>query len=318
MRNYSLSFFLFAALLLLSCAAVENKNVLPEISKSFKIDFLFEKEIKGTFYGATLLKPFGLAVDFEGNVYLADAGNNRLLKFDSDFKATRKIGGLGTTEGSFNYPTFITFDNGLNLMVSDEKNQRVARFNSQLQYVDELLFFDEEDPLKFGYPSGISFTNYGETWVVDRDNSQVVIFNNIGQYSHSLGDYGYSGGQLSSPEKIIRDRNGEFLVCDAGNKRIVRYDEYGSYLNEYGRDIFEYPVAIALHNERMVVLDAALGSLIYLSKNGQFLGESGSKLLGDKSQLSNPSDFIFLSNDMILIADTGNDRLVVGKLIIEE
>lgn len=311
-------FILIIILLSLGCSTVKKKVAQEELSQNIKINLVFEKEIKGSILGVSLSKPYGLAMDFQGDIFVTDAGNNRIVKFDSALHPIRQFGGFGSDEGHLNFPTYLTFDNGLNLMVSDEKNQRVVRFNSRLLYVDQILFSDEDDPLKFGYPSGISFTNYGETWIADRDNNQIAIFNNIGKYSHSLGQFGYSGGQLSSPEKIVRDKNNDFLVCDAGNNRIVRYDEYANYINEYVLDLFEYPQSLAIHDDKIFVLDSYSGSIFCLHKNGQFIGEIGAKLLGDKTKLLNPSDLLFISNDRILISDTGNDRLIIGKLIIDE
>ncbi len=302
----------------LGCSSVDEKVIPQETTRQLQMNLVFEKELKGEFFGVPLNKPIGVALDYSGNIFIVDAGNNRVLKFDSKLNPLKQIGGFGASEGNFNFPTYISFDNGLNLMVSDEKNRRIARFNSQLQYVDEILFSDEEEPLKFGFPSGISFTNFGEVWIADRDNNQIAIFNNIGKYSHSLGEFGYSGGQLSSPEKIIRDFNGDFLVCDAGNKRVVRYDEYASFQTEFKHDYFEYPTAITIKDEKYFILDSYLGSIFCLDKNGYLIGEIDSKLLGDKANMFNPSDLIFISEDQLLITDTGNDRVVVGKLIIDE
>lgn len=318
MDNLMRSLLLMVLLMFFGCSSVEKKVIYQEASQEIKIDLVFEKEIRGDILGVSLSKPFGLALDNYGNIFLTDAGNNRIIKFDSSMNPLKQIGGFGSDEGLFNFPTYISIDNGLNLMVSDEKNQRISRYNSQLQYVDEVLFSDEDDPLKFGVPSGITFTNYGEIWIADRDNDQIAIYNNIGKYSHSLGQFGYSGGQLSSPEKIIRDADGDFLVCDAGNKRIVRYDEYANFIDEYSIYLFEYPTSLTIHDGRLFVLDSYSGSIFCLSKNGQFISEIGSKLLGDKTKLLNPSDIIFISKDKILISDRGNNRLVIGKLIIEE
>lgn len=310
-------FFLMIMLCTVGCSSTK-KDSIPQETRAVKIDLVFLREIRGDIFNIPLRQPYGLALDYKGNVFLTDAGNNRIIKFDQDLKPLKQIGGFGSSEGQFNTPTFLSFDNGLNLMVSDEKNRRVARFNSQLIYVDQLDFTDEEDPLKFGYPSGVTFTNYGEVWVADRDNNQIVIFNNIGQYSHSLGEFGASGGQLISPEKIIHDELDNFIVCDAGNKRIVKYDSYGSFVTSYKNSEFVYPISVILQKQKIFVLDSELGSIFCLDKNGQMLDEIPSLLLGDKTQLLNPSDFIFLAPDKILIADTDNNRLVLGKLIIEE
>ncbi len=47
-----------------------------------------------------------------------------------------------------------------------------------------------------------------------------------------MGDFGYSGEQLTSPEKIIIDLQDNFVVCDAGAGRIVKYDMFGSFVEE--------------------------------------------------------------------------------------
>lgn len=292
-------------------------QISPEIAQS-KNFLIFEKEIRGDVLGISLNNPFGLAVDFQGNIYLSDAGNDRIIKFNDSLKPLSQFGGYGAYEGGLNYPTFITFDNGLNMLVSDEKNRRVSRFNSQLNYVDQISLIDPDDPNRFGYPSGIGCTEYGEIWVADREDNQILVFNNVGNFDHILGDYGYAGGQLSSPEKIIRDKNSDFIVCDAGNKRMIIYDEYGNYKFELSSNEFEYPISAAVTKDHYFVLDSPLGEVIQMNKKKEIVAIFGPKLPGDKQLLTNPSDILFLPNNKVLISDSGNNRLVLARLIEEE
>ncbi len=46
----------------------------------------------------------GIEVDAEGNVYVADTGNNRIQKFTSDGILLIKWGSSGTAPGQFNHP----------------------------------------------------------------------------------------------------------------------------------------------------------------------------------------------------------------------
>ena len=43
----------------------------------------------------------GVAVDSSGNVYVADSGNNRIQKFDSNGTFITKWGSTGTADGQF-------------------------------------------------------------------------------------------------------------------------------------------------------------------------------------------------------------------------
>jgi len=311
-RKYSV----FILLLFIAC----NRPPKPtqDFIRQSKIPemIIVKKEIKGEILGNRLKQPFGLAIDFKGNIYVSDAGNNRLLRFDSDFKADYEIGGYGSQPGLLNNPSFLICDNGLNVIVSDEGNRRISRYNSQLNFVDETAFYDFDDPLKFGYPSGIAFTSYGELWVADREKNRIAVFNNVGKFEQFYGDYGYPGGQLSSPEKIIyNDKN--FIVCDAGNSRLVVYDNYGNYLKEINNEQFDYPMSAVFDNNHLWVLDGATGEIFYLAQNGKSLFTIGPSLPGNSIALNAPSDILILPDNRMLIADTGNDRLLVCSIIYE-
>ena len=103
--------------------------------------------------GLTL--PIGVAVDAHGNVYVVDAGNNRILRFPTPFAQSgtpmadiaigqpsfatngANQGGVSASALAFTTTTavleaFITFDSAGNLWVSDAGNNRVLRFNANV------------------------------------------------------------------------------------------------------------------------------------------------------------------------------------------
>ena len=79
-------------------------------------------------------KPYGIAVDKAGNIYVADMDNHRIRKIDSTGNVTT-IAGDGTkgfadgngTSAKFSRPSSIAIDNIGNLYVTDRNNHRIRK-----------------------------------------------------------------------------------------------------------------------------------------------------------------------------------------------
>ena len=308
-----------AGMLLISACSKPPSDFQENVPAAVPLAVLVEREISGPVLGQPLQAPVGLAVDTRGEVYVCDAGNNRLLRFDENLEPRREYGGYGSLEGLFNRPRYIFIDNDLNLLVADVGNRRVSRHNRDLNFVDEIKLVDYDDPLKYGEPSGIALTGYGEVWMCDREKGRIAIFDNVGQFDRFIGEFGYSGGQLLQPEKIITDNRDNFIVCDAGNRRLVVYDRYGGFSYAVRNEYFDYPTAAALNGDGSLwVADRDAGRIYLVNRKGEILFEAGPTVPGTNHTLKNPSDIIVLSDDRLLIADSGNDRLLLCRVMFEK
>ncbi|MBU6287915.1 MAG: 6-bladed beta-propeller, partial [Chloroflexi bacterium] len=76
----------------------------------------------------------GLALDGSGNVYVADQGNGRILKFSGrgEPSTSWRVGGKGTAAGQFNTPVGIAVGPDGSVYVTDFGNNRVQRFTPPL------------------------------------------------------------------------------------------------------------------------------------------------------------------------------------------
>jgi len=306
-------------LLLISACFKPPADVQENLPTVVPLALLVERQISGLVLGQVLQSPVGLAVDYQGQIYVCDAGNNRLIRFDENLEPQREYGGYGSLEGLFNRPGYIVIDNGLNLMVSDVGNRRLSRHNKNLNYVDEISLIDYDDPLKYGEPSGLALTDYGEVWMCDREKGRIAIFDNIGQFDRFIGEFGYSGGQLLNPEKIIMDDRDNFIVCDAGNRRIAVYDNYGNFSYDISNNIFDYPVAAAVGRDgNLWVVDKTPGLVYLVNRRGEILFETGPSVPGANEPLKNPSDIIILKDGRLIISDSGNHRLLVCRVMFEK
>jgi tripartite motif-containing protein 71 len=72
--------------------------------------------------------PWGVAVDRDGFIYVTDAGNHRIQKFDRDGNFETQWGGFGGQRGQFNFPYGIAVDRRGSVFVLDSSNFRVQQF----------------------------------------------------------------------------------------------------------------------------------------------------------------------------------------------
>jgi len=72
--------------------------------------------------------PWGLAMDNNENLYVADFGNARIMKISTGTLAGSVVAGIGTSGNSINQleqPTEIAIDKDLNIYINDDFNYRI-------------------------------------------------------------------------------------------------------------------------------------------------------------------------------------------------
>src|SRR5579863_3739446 len=72
--------------------------------------------------------PAGIAVDSDGNVYVSDYAQDRVVKFGPDGTVLAQWGGSGSGLGQFDAPFGVALDDHNTLFVVDQLNCRVQHF----------------------------------------------------------------------------------------------------------------------------------------------------------------------------------------------
>ena len=119
--------------------------------------------------------PEGIAVDSEGNVLVADTGNNRVQEFNSAGEFVRKYGSEGTGNGQFKSPQGIAIDSEGRVQVVDSGNNRVQRFSSKGAYQAQFGAFGSNAAQLSG-PIGIAIDSEGHIRIADTGNDRVQEF----------------------------------------------------------------------------------------------------------------------------------------------
>lgn len=196
----------------------------------------------GTGTSATFWIPTGVAVDSNGNVYVADQGNHLIRKIDSNGVVTTlagRAGVVGSSDGpakdaTFNLPTGVAVDAAGNVYVADSGNH-VIRKISEGGVVTTLAgsagVTGSGDgtgiAADFNTPFGVAVDASGNVYVADYGNHLIRKINSAGLVTTLAGTgvVGSANGpataaQFFNPEGIAVDSSGNVFAGDSGNHLI--------------------------------------------------------------------------------------------------
>jgi glucose/arabinose dehydrogenase/streptogramin lyase len=285
----------------------------------------------------------GIAVDQQGNVYVADTGNDRIQKFSPNGTFIGELGRHGVQNGTFKNPEGIAVDQQGNVYVADTGNDRIQKFSGNFSgnfsafspngtFIGELGRHGVQNGT-FKNPEGIAVDQQGNVYVADTGNDRIQKFSGNfsgnfsafspnGTYLTQWGEHGVEDSRFNGPEGIAVDQQGNVYVADTGNNRIQKFSGDGTFIGNFGLfgtndGAFDAPEAIAVDQQgNMYVADTGNNRIQKFSSSGTFLGKFGSFGPGE-DQLKYPSAVAVDSRDNIFIVDTSNNRVSVIRTLPE-
>jgi sugar lactone lactonase YvrE len=183
--------------------------------------------------------PSGVAVDAAGNVYVADAGNQRIRMITSAGVVTTIAGGaqgyqngIGTA-ALFCQPSGVVLDTTGDLDVADQCNNRIREITpaglvTTIAGSGVQGFQDGTGAAaQFGFPSGVALDGNANLYVADQAYSRIRLITSAGVVTTMAG--GSSQGSqdgpgatatFSAPLGVAVTASGTVYVADTGNHRI--------------------------------------------------------------------------------------------------
>jgi sugar lactone lactonase YvrE len=151
---------------------------------------------------AGMSNPSALAVDASGNLWIADTGNNRVLRFASAASISTDGANATAVLGQINFTA-----------------SAAATTQAGLSG-----------------PRGVAVNSAGRLWVSDTGNNRVLWYDNasalangsvangvLGHANFSTSASGLSSQQFNTPLGVSQDTAGHLWVADSGNARVLRF-----------------------------------------------------------------------------------------------
>ena len=252
---------------------------------------------------AQLNNPIGVAVDGGGNLYIADARNDRIREVNTDGTITTAAGtwadgfsgdGGPATEAQLDSPIDTAADNGSgNLYIADSNNHSIRMVDAAgtittAAGTGRRGFNGDGAPAieaRLSFPHGVAAGGYGNLYIADTGNNRIRKLDAGGTITTvaGTGARGFSGdggpasdARLNGPYGVAPDGSGNLYIADTRNNRIRMVDAEGT-----------------------ITTVAGTGTT----------GFSGDGDPATAAQLNSPSGMAVDGSGNLYIADTGNHRI---------
>jgi tripartite motif-containing protein 71 len=237
-----------------------------------------------------LVQPYGVGVDLDGNVWVADEQDRfQIIAPDGTYRETWGMPGSGDGQLAFFNSNAayargygdVAFDAEGNLYVADTGNTRVQKFAPDRRF---LLAWGSKGTGdgQFLTPSGIAVGPDGTVYVSDEGRGDIQRFDAEGQFQGTIGEAGSEEGQFRLPAGIAVGPDGDVWVADYSNQRIQRFGADGTFRDAWGQrgsgnGEFQNPNGVAVNAlGHVFVADADNNRLQVFTSDGQFLAMIGS------------------------------------------
>lgn len=192
---------------------------------------------------ASLNDPTGVAVDIQGNVYVADFANHRIRRIGKDGVITT-VAGMGTpgfsgdggpaTLSHLSFPTGVAVDAKGVLYIADTDNNRIRRVGpsgiiTTIAGVGHFGFLGDggvATQASLNFPTGVAVDAAGIVYIADTGNHRIrrVGPNGIITTLAGIGIPGFSGdggpatqASLNYPYGVAVDVKGNVYIADTGS-----------------------------------------------------------------------------------------------------
>ena len=320
-----------------------------------------------------LKRPLGVAVDRDGNVFIADTDNHRIRRVDAVTDSITTVVGTGesgfsgdngpATEAQINAPQAVAVDPDGNLYVADSGNRRIRRVDATTRVITAFSGTGEKGFSGDGGPAAdaaydeiVALLITGRRFLYVADGRGLFTGNDrvrridlesgIIQTVAGSGSPSFSGENVPATEAgmtvegIALGGDGSLYIADFNNYRVRKVDGTtgtintvagrgprpfiggGGYTGDGGpatKAQLNIPTGVAVDslgnlyfsdtgNNVIRTVDAATDTIMTLAGTG-VAGTAGDGGISLDAELTEPTRLVLAPSGDLIIVDTGNNRI---------
>jgi DNA-binding beta-propeller fold protein YncE len=228
-------------------------------------------------------KPFKMPTDAavgpDGDLYVLDGVNDRVVVYDMQGNYRFQFGSHGNAAGQFIFPVGIATGPDGKVYIADSGNHRVQIFTAGGKPLESIVLPTFESSDMSPDPTDVALdAPRSRLYIADNDNHRLAIYNLASQsFEEPLGSAGLGQRQFRFPFLIDTTADGYVLVVEPINTRVQVINPSGKFVSFVGAwgvkpgQLFR-PKGVACMDNHVYVSDSVLGRIQVFELQGTFLG----------------------------------------------
>ncbi|RJQ43283.1 MAG: hypothetical protein C4538_12285 [Nitrospiraceae bacterium] len=264
-------------------------------------------------------QPSDLAIAPNGDIYLVDGINNRIVVVDSEGRWKFEFGTEGAGNGQFNRPLGIDISENGNVFIADTGNHRIQAFDLKGNFQNAFTVRTgsqqtRSDPVDVAVSK---FKNY--LYVSDNDNQKIRVYDRSGNLEFEWGKFGEGQGEFRYPGIMAINQINEVFVVDVLNTRVQKFDPFGQFITSIGiwgvlPGKFFRPKGVAIDKQnRVFISDSYMGVIQVFTDVGSFIGIVCDT--GKKRTFNTPVGIAVDKNNRLLVVEMRSNKITVLKIL---